>query len=115
MFSNDKNIEKLALIIESIKDYIGLQKEFLQLSAIEKTVRLLTFVLLAIILSFFILLFIIFLSFAAAYALTGVMPAAMAFLTVAGFYLLLFMLVYAKRKAWIQKPLIKLFAEILTN
>lgn len=101
MFSNDKNIEKLALIIESIKDYIGLQKEFLQLSAVEKIVRLLTFVLLAIILSFFILLFIIFLSFAAAYALSDIMPTYAAFLTVAGFYLLLFMLISAKRKAWI--------------
>ena len=37
------------------------------------------------------------------------------FLAVAGFYLLLFILVYAKRKAWIQRPLVKLFAEILTN
>lgn len=115
MFSNDKNIEKLALIIESLKDYIGLQKDFLQLNAIEKTVRILTFVLLAISLSFFILLFIIFLSFAGAYALGEFMPTPLAFLAVAGFYLLLFILVYAKRKAWIQRPLVKLFAEILTN
>lgn len=115
MFSNDKNIEKLALIIESLKDYIGLQKDFLQLNAIEKTVRILTFVLLAISLSFFILLFIIFLSFAGAYALGEFMPTSLAFLVVAGFYLLLFILVYAKRKAWIQRPLVKLFAEILTN
>ena len=115
MFSTDKNIEKLAHLIEMLRDYIGMQRNLLQLNALEKTVRILTMLVLTIILSFFLLLIVIFLSFAGAFALSTVMHTALAFLTVAGVYVLLFVLVLANRKAWIQRPLVKLFAGILSD
>lgn len=115
MFSTDKNIETLAQLVEAVKDYIGLQKDILQLNAVTKTAHVLTLLLLAIVLSFFLLLIIIFLSFAAAFALATIIPTAMAFLTLAGVYFVLLLLVYANRVSWIQRPLIKLFAGILTE
>lgn len=115
MFSTDKNIEKLAQLILSIKDYVGLQKELLQLNAITKIAQLLSALLLAVVFAFFILLIIIFLSFAAAFALSAYMPSALAFLAVAGIYVLLLLLVSSNREQWIKRPLLKLFAEILTT
>lgn len=115
MFSTDKNIDTLAQLVKSVKDYIGLQKDLLQLNAVTKTAHVLTLLLLFVILSFFLLLIIIFLSFAAAFALSALMPTALAFLVVAGVYVLLLVLVYAKRNAWILQPLIRVFAGILTE
>lgn len=115
MFSNDKNIEKLAQLVEKVKEYLGMQREMLQLNAIEKVVRVLTMLVLTIILSFFLLLVVIFLSFSAAFALAVFVPTALAFLIVAAFYFLLFMLVYSNRKKWIQDPLIRMFANLLTS
>lgn len=115
MFSTDKNIDTLAQLIEAVKDYVGLQKDLLQLNAVTKTARVLTLLLLAVILSFFLLLIVIFLSFAIAFALGSVMPMSLAFLTVAGFYLMLFVMFYLKRSQWIQRPLIRFFAGILTE
>lgn len=115
MFSTDKNIDTLARLIETVKDYVGLQKDLLQLNVVTKTARVLTLLLLTIILSFFLLLLVIFLSFAAAFALSSFMPTALAFLTIAGAYFLLFVLFYAKRSQWIERPLIRFFADILTE
>lgn len=115
MFSTDQNIDKLAQLIKSVKDYVGLQKDLLQLNAVTKTAQVLTLLLLAIILGFFLLLIVIFLSFAAAYALSSFMPSALAFLVIAGVYTVLFFVTYAKRKAWILRPLTHLFAGILTE
>ena len=40
MLSSDKNVESLARLIETLKDYIGLQKEYLKFDVIDKLVRL---------------------------------------------------------------------------
>ena len=42
MFSNDKNVETIAQLVEVLKHYIGLQSEYMKLDVIEKVVRLLT-------------------------------------------------------------------------
>lgn len=115
MFSTDKNIEKLAQLILSVKDYVGLQKELLQLNAITKIAHLLSVLLLAVVFAFFILLIIIFLSFSAAFALSAYMPSALAFLIVTGIYLLTLILVFSNSDKWIKRPLLKLFAEIMTK
>ena len=69
MFSNDKNVETIAQLVEVLKHYIGLQSEYVKLDIIEKFVRLLT--VFAILIVFCTILFIslIYLSFAAVYAL----------------------------------------------
>ena len=35
MFSNDKNIETIAQLVEAIKDYVELQKDYLKLDVAE--------------------------------------------------------------------------------
>ena len=42
MFSNDKNIETIAQLVEALKDYIELEKDYLKLDVVDKAVRLLT-------------------------------------------------------------------------
>ena len=53
MLSNDKNIESIAKLVETLKDYIVLQKEYLKYDVVEKLVKLSA----ALLLSFFILSF----------------------------------------------------------
>ena len=42
MFSTDNNVETIGQLVEVLKDYIGLQKEYVKLDVIEKVVRLIT-------------------------------------------------------------------------
>ena len=43
MLSSDKNVESIARLVEMLKDYIGLQKEYMKFSVIDKLVRLVFF------------------------------------------------------------------------
>lgn len=115
MFSTDKNIETISQLIKSLKDYIKLQKDLLQLNVVTKFARILTVLFLGVVFSLLLLLVIIFLSFAAVYALSTMMPTALAFLCIAGAYALLSVIIYYNRKNWIEGPLIRLFADILTS
>ena len=49
MLSSDKNVETIAQLVETLKNYIGLQKEFVKLDVIEKVVHLVTAVAIAIV------------------------------------------------------------------
>ena len=90
MFSNDKNVETIAQLIEVLKHYIGLQSEYVKLDVIEKVVRLLTVITLVVVFCIILLISFIYLSFAAVYALQPLVGSlALAFLIVIGFYLLL--------------------------
>lgn len=115
MFSTDKNVDTVRELIEALRQYVAFQKDLLQVNAVEKAVRLLTAVVLTAALSFLLLLVVIFLSFAAAWGLCQVVAQPLAFLAVAVAYALLFILVYAKRHAWIERPLVRAFADILTT
>lgn len=115
MFSSDKNIETIAELVESIKQYLELQKGIVQLNVVDKVVRLLTWLALTIILSFFVLLIVIALSFAVVCALSLVMPPYAAYLIMAAFYIILFLLVITNRKSWIERPIVRMLAGILTE
>ena len=115
MFSNDRNIEKVAKLVDLLKDYISLQKDSMKVSATEKLIKLLTVFILALVLGFVILLIVVFLSFAAAAWLETMMPREQAYLCVAAFYVLMFIVFYAKRTSWIQQPLVRIIANILTS
>ena len=115
MFSTDKNIESLASLIEKFKEYLQLRKSLLQLSLTEKIIRLLTACALTILLAFFFFLVVIFLSFAAVYALSLFVPLWASFLIVAGVQLLLFVIIYCKRHSWIQQPLVRVLVNILAS
>ncbi len=113
MFSNDRNIETIGQLVEVLKHYIGLQKEYVKLDVIEKVVKLTTVITMAFVLSVLLILTIIYLSFAAAYALAPCVGNVGAFCIVAGFYLLLLVLCVLFRHRWIEKPLVGFLAELL--
>lgn len=113
MFSTDKNIETIAELIEVIRHYIGLQTKYVKLDVIDKIVRLLTALIMVAVLTILLFLGLIYLSFAAVYAMQSFLGTAMAFACVAGIYLLIFVLCIVFRKKWIEGPLVRFLASVL--
>ena len=66
MFSNDRNVESIAQLVEVLKHYIGLQSEYVKLDVIEKVVRLITALAITLTVILFLLIILIYLSFALA-------------------------------------------------
>jgi len=115
VLSSDKNVETIAQLAEIVKHYLGLQKEYLKLDVVDKLVRLLTFGALAIIFFLILIGVAMFCSFAVAFWLSSYTGMAYAFLIVGGLHLLLILLVFVNRKTWIEKPLVRFFANLLLN
>jgi len=116
MFSNDKNVETIAQLVEVLKHYIGLQSQYVKLDIIEKFVRLLT--VFAILIVFCTILFIslIYLSFAAVYALQPLVGSFFgAYLIVGGLYLLILFLFIVQRHALIERPLVRFLSSLLMS
>ena len=115
MFSSDKNVESIAQLIEVLKDYIGLQKEYLKLDVIDKIVRLVTALTLTIVLVFLGIAVLFYLSFAIVYWLTPLIGTGWAFFLIALAFLVLFLLVCIYRKPWIERPLVRFLTNTLLN
>ena len=113
MFSNDKNIETIGQLVEVTKHYIGLQTRYAKLDVMVKIVRLLTVATMALLLSVLLMLALIYLSFAAAFALGNWLGMVWGFCIVAAFYILLLLLFVANRHQWIEKPLVRFLASLL--
>ena len=115
MFSNDRNIETIGQLVEVLKHYIGLQKEFVKLDVIEKIVRLLTALIMTAILAVLLLLVLIYLSFAAAYAMEPYVGTAASFSIIAVVYIITFILFILFRQRWVERPLVRFLAGLLMN
>jgi hypothetical protein len=115
MLSSDKNVETIAQLAEIVKHYLGIQTEYLKLDIVEKLVRLLTFFALSIVFFLILVGVAIFCSLAFAFWLASYTGTALAFLVVGVLHLLLILLVYFMRKTWIEKPLVRFFANLLLN
>ena len=115
MFSSDKNVESIAQLVDSVKNYVGLQGEYLKFNAVEKVVRLTTALTLAIIFIIIGVAILFYLSFALIYAMEPLTGMALAFLIMALLFLLLLIIVFIKRKSWIERPLVRFLSEILLN
>ena len=113
MLSSDKNVETIAQLVEIIKHYLGLQKEYLKLDVIDKIVRLLTFAALVIVFVLILVAIMMYLSFALAFWLASYTGTALAFLVVGGIHLLLIIVIFIFRKKWIEKPLVRFLANLL--
>lgn len=113
MFSTDKNIETIAQLVEVVRHYIGLQTKYMKLDVIDKIVRLLTALVMVGLLSLLLFLGLIYLSFAAVYALEPVMGTAAAFACIAGMYFMVLFLFVMFRKKWIERPLVRFLAGLL--
>lgn len=115
MLSSDKNVESIAQLVESVRSYVGLQGEYLKLDVVEKVTRLVTALTLTIVLLLLGVATLFYLSFAVVYWLEPLTGTALAFAMMALFFLLLLVIVYMNRKAWIERPLVKFLADVLLN
>lgn len=115
MFSNDQNIETIGQLVETLKHYIGLQKEYVKLGTVEKTVRILTAIAMVAIIGVLLVFTLIFLSFAAAFALGPVVGQVAAFSIIAAVYFIVLLLFLIFRKQWIEKPLVRFLANLLLS
>lgn len=115
MLSSDKNVESLARLIETLKDYIGLQKEYLKFDVIDKLVRLITALSLTIIMFVLVFAVLFYLSFAMVYWISPVTGTTCAFAIVAAMLLALLIIIFALRKPLITRPLIRFITGILLS
>lgn len=113
MFSTDKNIETIEQLVRLFKRSIGLQGEYLKLDIMDKTVRIITALLLFAILTLIVIAILFFLSLSAALAMGQTMGYPMAFGIIGAFYVFVFILFVAFRKSWIEKPLIRFITSLL--
>lgn len=115
MLSSDKNVESVAQLIEVLKDYIGLQKEYLKFDVIDKMVKILTALIFSIIILLLTIAILFYFSFAAVYWMAPVTGLAGAYAIVSGFFLLMIVLTVTFRKRLIEKPLIRFMTGILLS
>ena len=115
MLSSDKNVESIAQLVESVKNYVGLQGEYLKLDAIQKIVRLVTALTMTIVLLLLGIAFLFYLSFACVYWLEPLTGTALAFFLIALFFLALLILVFLNRRTWIERPLVRFLADVLID
>ena len=113
MLSSDKNVESLAQLVTVLKNYIGLQKEYLKFDVIDKLVRLVTALTLAIIFFILMIAVLFYLSFATVYWMAPHTGTASAFALVAAFFLVLLCVIFAFRKKWIERPLVRFMTKTL--
>ncbi|NPD91339.1 phage holin family protein [Xylanibacter muris] len=115
MLSSDKNVELIAQLIETLRSYLKTQKEYIKFDVTEKTVRLLTAMALAVTMLILVIAVLFYFSFAFIYMLEPHLGTAGSFAAVGGFFLLMLILVILFRKSWIERPIIKILANILLN
>ena len=113
MFSSDRNIETIGQLVEVLRHYVGLQTEYVKLDVIDKTVRLITILVIGAATSLVMMLALIYLSFATACAMAPSIGYPWAFCIVAAFYLIVLVILYLFRKPIIERPLVKFLAEML--
>ena len=115
MLSSDKNVESIVELIEALKEHVELQKEYLELNVIEKVVKLVTALTVAIIFVILGVAVLFYLTFAIVYWIAPLTGLALAFFLVASFFVILLVLLYAFRKQWIERPLVRFLANTLLN
>ncbi len=97
--------ERIEQLSEELKGYVELRAELLQLEATKKIAALLSGSITAILLSIILLISILFASFWSAFVLSEHLGQHLGFACVAGFYLLLFGLLYMARRSLLKEPL----------
>jgi hypothetical protein len=113
MLSSDKNVETIAQLIEAVKHYLGLQTEYVKLDVIDKVVRLMTTATLAFLLFLILIVVLLFASLGLAFWLSKHIGFTGAFLAVAALHTFVLLLIYAFRRPWIERPLVRYLARLL--
>ena len=108
MFSNDQNIEYIAQFVEEVKRWFDLRTKYTRLTVVDKIVRIITSLILIMAISVILVLFLFFISYAAANFLGKVFESVpLGFLFVGCVYLLMLIIVYNARHALIERPLVR--------
>ena len=115
MISSDKNVESIGQLINELKDYYLLQKEFVQLDIIDKVVRITVALILAIVVFILTLLVLFYLSFATVHWIEPYVGTGWAFAIVSAFFLLVLIVLVLLRQPLIERPLVKFLTETLMN
>lgn len=115
MLSSDKNIETIAQLVELVRHYLGLQKEYLKLDVIDKFVRLVTAITLLVIFFLFLVPVAMYFSFGIAYWLADFIGYTAAFFTVGFVHFLILLLFLTFRKSLIQRPLVRFLTILLMS
>ncbi len=108
--STNKDFQQL---FADVKEYVQLQSDYLQVTAIEKVTKLMSkliFVLALMVLGLFGLFYLL---FAVAYALEPIMHFKYSFSLIALFFLILMLVVIINRKRLFVKPLMRLMIDVL--
>lgn len=113
MFSTDRNIETIGQLVQLVKHYIGLQKEYVKLDIIEKTVRLITAMFMFVIALVIVFAVLTYASFAALFAMASTLGYPWAFGIIAAFYLVVLVLFLIFRHKCIERPLVRFLASLL--
>ena len=96
-----------------MKHYLGLQTEYVKLDVIDKVVRLLTTATLSVLLFLILIVVLLFASLGLAFWLSKHIGLTSAFLAVAAMHAFILLLVYAFRRPWIERPLVRYLARLL--
>lgn len=115
MLSSDKNVETIAQLIEVLKHYLGLQVEYVKLDVIDKMVRLIKAIALAITCFLIIVAVVLFFSLAISFWLSLYVGIIKAFLIMGIIHVLIFVLLLIFRRPLIERPLVHFLAELLLS
>jgi hypothetical protein len=116
VFSNDQNIEYIAQFVEEVKRWFDLRTKYTRLTVVDKIVRIITSLILIMAISVILVLFLFFISYAAANFLGKVFESVpLGFLFVGCVYLLMLIIVYNARHVLIERPLVRFLMNILAE
>lgn len=113
MFSSDRNIETISQLITEIKRYVELRAESFEIDIVRKLSQLVAALVLGAVLFMLACLAILFVSMMAAASLAPLLRSqAVAYAIVVAFYIILGLIIYYKRKSWIEFPLTAFLAHL---
>lgn len=113
MFSSDRNIETISQLITEIKRYVELRAESFEIDIVRKLSQLVAALVLGAVLFMLACLAILFVSMMAAASLATLLGSqAVAYAIVVAFYIILGIIIYYKRKRWIEFPLTAFLAHL---
>ena len=115
MLSSDKNVESIVELIDALKEHVELQKEYLELNVIEKVVKLITALTIAVIFIILGVAVLFYLTYAIVHWIAPLTGLALAYFLVALFFAALLVLLCVFRKQWIERPLVRFLANTLLN
>jgi hypothetical protein len=115
MLSSDKNVESIVELIDALKEHVELQKEYLELNVIEKVVKLVTALTIAVIFVILGVAVLFYLTYAIVHWIAPLTGLALAYFLVALFFAALLVLLCVFRKQWIERPLVRFLANTLLN